>query len=271
MNRKSRQAEIDAMIAEMMNTTPQVKVHPKIKGEEEPIAPTITTDGAVVVPMWGNGTSSDGPGNDSGADDDLSSSDSDSDTGQGAPELPMDESKNNSNIFSDASPSTSTAEEIMDRFALDRKIPISHQVELGGHDKAVTCLSVEPAGNRVVSGSLDYMLKFFDFGGMDSRHNAFRSVEPDDGHPIVSIAHSFSGDRFVIGTGSCQPKVYDRDGTEIIKFVRGDMYLRDLSNTKVGLRLVLFAGLLVIYVSVGAYHGGNMCMLASYGQKHYND
>ena len=31
----------------------------------------------------------------------------------------------------------------------------------------MTCISVEPAGNRLVTGSLDYGAKLFDFGGMD--------------------------------------------------------------------------------------------------------
>jgi hypothetical protein len=55
----------------------------------------------------------------------------------------------------------------VDIFALARKVPISHQVSLAGHAKAVMCISVEPAGNRVVTGSLDYGAKLFDFGGMD--------------------------------------------------------------------------------------------------------
>jgi len=41
------------------------------------------------------------------------------------------------------------------------------QVDLGGHTKAVTCFSIEPAGNRIVTGSLDYTIRMFDFGGMD--------------------------------------------------------------------------------------------------------
>ena len=35
-----------------------------------------------------------------------------------------------------------------------------------------------------------------------------------------------------MGTGSTQPVIFDREGKEIIKFVRGDMYIRDLTNTK---------------------------------------
>jgi hypothetical protein len=56
-----------------------------------------------------------------------------------------------------------------------------------------------------------------------------------DGYPVTALSHSPSGDRFIVGTGSSQPKVYDREGVELMKFVKGDMYLRDLSNTKVRL------------------------------------
>ena len=40
-------------------------------------------------------------------------------------------------------------------------------MELGGHSKAVLCLSAAPQGNRVITGSIDYSVKIFDFGGMD--------------------------------------------------------------------------------------------------------
>jgi WD40 repeat protein len=120
----------------------------------------------------------------------------------------------------------------MDQIALERKVPISHQIDLVGHSKAAVCISVEPAGNRLVTGSLDYSLKMYDFGGMDTRHRPFCSIEAEDGHPVTSVSHSPSGDKFVVSTGSSQPRVYDRDGQEVIKFVKGDMYLRDLTNTK---------------------------------------
>lgn len=120
----------------------------------------------------------------------------------------------------------------VDSYVKKMKVPIANQIDLGGHSKAVTCFSFEPSGNRVVTGSLDYEVKLFDFGGMDSRHRSFKTMEPQEGHMVVSISHSPSGDRFLVATGSAQPIVYDRDGTEIIKFVKGDMYLKDLSNTK---------------------------------------
>ena len=125
-----------------------------------------------------------------------------------------------------------TKANIYDEFAMKNKIPISQSVDIGGHEKAVTCLSFEPSCMRFITGSLDYNLKMYDFGGMDSRHRSFKSLEVEESHPIVSISHSPSGDRFIVSAGSCQPKVYDREGEELIKFIRGDMYLRDLSNTK---------------------------------------
>lgn len=125
-----------------------------------------------------------------------------------------------------------TAEERFDDYVSKHKIPVACEVSIGGHNRAVTAVSVEPAGNRFVTGSLDYCVKLYDFGGMDSRHRAFASIEAQDGHPVMSIAHSPNGDRFLVGTASSQPTVYDRDGREIIGFCKGDMYLRDLAHTK---------------------------------------
>ena len=67
---------------------------------------------------------------------------------------------------------------------------------------------------------------------MDVRHRSFKSIEVTESHRVNSISHSPSGDRFAVATGSAQPKVFNREGELIITFVRGDMYIRDLSNTK---------------------------------------
>ena len=120
----------------------------------------------------------------------------------------------------------------IEAYAAAKKVPISHQVALTGHTKAVTCMSIEPAGARVVTGSLDYSTKLFDFGGMDSRHQCFRSVEVQDGYPVTSVAHAPGGDRYIVGTGSSQPRIYDREGKELLRFSKGDMYIRDMVNTK---------------------------------------
>ena len=49
---------------------------------------------------------------------------------------------------------------------------------------------------------------------------------------FIHGASSGAGDAFLVVTGSSQPKVYDRDGHELGEFVKGDMYIRDLRNTK---------------------------------------
>lgn len=67
---------------------------------------------------------------------------------------------------------------------------------------------------------------------MDSRHRHFKSIEVVENYPVTSVSHSPSGDKMVVSTGSSAPKVFDREGAEIITFVKGDMYIRDLSNTK---------------------------------------
>ena len=60
-------------------------------------------------------------------------------------------------------------------------LPVSHQVALAGPSKAVSCIAADPAGGRVLTGSLDYKVRLYDFGGMDKRHRPFREIEPDEG------------------------------------------------------------------------------------------
>ena len=56
-----------------------------------------------------------------------------------------------------------------------------------GHDKYVSSIALDPSGARCVTGSYDYTMKFFDFAGMNESMKAFRSVEPDEGHPIRQV------------------------------------------------------------------------------------
>jgi WD repeat-containing protein 70 len=150
-----------------------------------------------------------------------------------SPSSPSSSSSSNKDDQSAQAPQPSSNKSLnLDEYAEANKIPVSHQADLKGHSKAVMTLSVDTPGNRVVTGSLDYQTKIYDFGGMDSRFRAFTSFEPSEGHPVISVCHSPHGDRFILGTGSCQPKVFDRDGNLIITFVRGDMYIRDMTNTK---------------------------------------
>jgi WD40 repeat protein len=112
------------------------------------------------------------------------------------------------------------------------KLPISSEVVLEPHSKAVVAVALDHSGSRLLTGSHDYTVKLFDFNGMKSDCRPFRSFEPTEGHPIVALSWSPSGDAFLVVTGSPSSKVYDRDGKEQGELPRGDMYIRDMKNTK---------------------------------------
>ncbi|SCZ89214.1 BZ3500_MvSof-1268-A1-R1_Chr1-1g01034 [Microbotryum saponariae] len=133
-------------------------------------------------------------------------------------------------------------------------LPVSHEAILKDHQKAVSALSMDPAGGRIVSGSYDYDVKLWDFAGMTAAFKPFRSFEPKTGHQVrarsraqaASTTHtdlwnilqqvhdvqfSPSGANLLVATGTNQAKLYDRDGLEVAEFNKGDMYIRDLRHT----------------------------------------
>lgn len=102
----------------------------------------------------------------------------------------------------------------------------------GERRHVVTCIAVDPTGSRFVVGGNDMNLRFYNFAGMDThRTDPFKTVIVEDGHVVVDACFSNTGDRILVGTGSSQPKVLDRDGHEVIQFVRGDMYVTDPVRT----------------------------------------
>lgn len=113
-----------------------------------------------------------------------------------------------------------------------RQIPMSNEIVLKGHTKIVSALAVDHSGSRVLSGSYDYTVRMYDFQGMNSRLQSFRQLEPSEGHQVRNLSWSPTSDRFLCVTGSAQAKIYDRDGLTLGEFVKGDMYIRDLKNTK---------------------------------------
>eukprot|EP00271_Cylindrocystis_brebissonii_P004926 TRINITY_DN16869_c0_g1_i2.p1 TRINITY_DN16869_c0_g1~~TRINITY_DN16869_c0_g1_i2.p1 ORF type:complete len:815 (-),score=192.18 TRINITY_DN16869_c0_g1_i2:440-2884(-) len=112
------------------------------------------------------------------------------------------------------------------------RVPLSNEVLLKGHTRVVAALAVDPTGARVISGGYDYTIRMYDFGGMDAKLRSFRQLEPSEGHQVRAVSWSPSADLFIVITGSAQAKVYNRDGFTQGEFVRGDMYIRDLKNTK---------------------------------------
>jgi len=112
------------------------------------------------------------------------------------------------------------------------KIPFSHEVQLTSHLRMVSALALDPSGSRLLTGSGDCSVKFWDFAGMDVSLRSFRTIEPVEGNHIKSLQYSNSGDKFLVATSNCQAKIYDRDGFQKGECVKGDMYLADMGNTK---------------------------------------
>ncbi|XP_021279510.1 WD repeat-containing protein 70 [Herrania umbratica] len=127
-----------------------------------------------------------------------------------------------------AGPSSDSDEEEENRY----RIPMSNEIILKGHNKIVSALAIDHSGSRVLSGSYDYTVRMFDFQGMNSRLQSFRQLEPFEGHQVRNLSWSPTADRFLCVTGCAQAKIYDRDGLTLGEFVKGDMYIRDLKNTK---------------------------------------
>jgi WD40 repeat protein len=62
--------------------------------------------------------------------------------------------------------------------------PISHEVVLKDHDKAVSAFAIDGAGARIATASHDFDVKLWDFGGMDHRMKPFKSFEPAGNYQV---------------------------------------------------------------------------------------
>ena len=114
----------------------------------------------------------------------------------------------------------------------DERLPVSDEAKMEGHRKVVSALALEHTGSRLLTGSHDYTVRMYDFNGMKRDLRPFREITPSDGYPVHALSWSPSGDRFLVVTGGAQPKVFDRDGRELGECDKGDMYIRDMKNTK---------------------------------------
>ncbi|KAI8616061.1 WD40-repeat-containing domain protein [Chytriomyces sp. MP71] len=124
-------------------------------------------------------------------------------------------------------------EESEDEDSEEDKLPISHHIKLADHRRTVSALSLDPSGARLISGGRDCTVKMWDFNGMNEAFRPFKSInEPCGGNPIRDLQFSPSGDQFLIASGSNQAKLYDREGNSLLEYNKGDMYLRDMKNTK---------------------------------------
>ncbi|OGM50162.1 WD repeat protein, partial [Aspergillus bombycis] len=122
------------------------------------------------------------------------------------------------------------------------EFPVSHELVLKTHERAVTTLTVDPSGSRLITGSTDCTIKLHDFASMTpSTVRAFKSVDPtakkqsaaQEAHSVHYAAFNpLSPSYVMVVSATPQPRILDRDGETVTEFVKGDMYLRDLHNTK---------------------------------------
>ena len=113
------------------------------------------------------------------------------------------------------------------------QLPFTDSTDLAVMESSNTSSAVmDPTGARFAIGSTDSSLKLYDFAGFNELDpTPFRNLIVEDGYPIRSMVYSSDGSSILIGTGSAQPRVFSRDGQEIVQFVRGDVYVRDPSKT----------------------------------------
>ena len=71
----------------------------------------------------------------------------------------------------------------------------------------------------MLSGGIDYELKFWDFAGMDPSLRSFRGKKPVESHAINDLKYSSSGDKILVCGNLAQYKVLGRDGDELFESV----------------------------------------------------
>ncbi|SLM39874.1 WD40/YVTN repeat-like-containing domain [Lasallia pustulata] len=129
-----------------------------------------------------------------------------------------------------------------DDFDEDDEFPVSHELVLKTHERAITTLTLDPSGSRLITGSTDCTIKFHDFASMTpTTLRAFKSVDPTatkasanaETHPVHHVEFNpISPAQILVISATPQAKIFSRDGDVLAEFVKGDMYLRDMHNTK---------------------------------------
>lgn len=142
--------------------------------------------------------------------------------------------------------------------------PVSHELVLKTHERTITTMTVDPSGSRLITGSTDCTVKFHDFASMTpTTLRAFKSVDPTatktsantETHPVHHVEFNpISPSQVLVVTATPQAKIFNRDGEQLVEFVKGDMYLRDMRNTKGH----------ISEITTGAWHptDKNLCVTA---------
>ena len=124
----------------------------------------------------------------------------------------------------------------------EAEFPVSHELLIKTHERAVTTATLDPSGTRLITGSADCTIKLHDLSSMTpTTVRAFKSVDPtstkhsanNETHPVQqALFNPISPSQVMVTTALPQAKIFNRDGECLSTFVKGDMYLRDMHNTK---------------------------------------
>jgi WD40 repeat protein len=113
----------------------------------------------------------------------------------------------------------------------DKKFPLSRQVSLDHGSKPVSALGLDPAGARLITGCYGYEVRFWDFAGMDTNLQSFRSLTPCECHPICCVQYNHTGELILVASGNAQAVVLDRNGQTVLECPKGWQYIADMTNT----------------------------------------
>ena len=70
----------------------------------------------------------------------------------------------------------------------EKWIPASMEVNLTHGARPVSALAVDHSGARLVTGSVDYDVKLWDFAGMSASMSAFRTIRPVEWYVTLHLA-----------------------------------------------------------------------------------
>lgn len=110
-------------------------------------------------------------------------------------------------------------------------LPLTRSIQLKGHTKSVSAVAIDRSGARVATGSTDYDVKMWDFGGMSSDLRPFKSFEPAENYPVIELAFAPRTKNLLCLNAATQPRVYDYDGHELAVYKKGDVFMRDMRHT----------------------------------------
>ena len=122
---------------------------------------------------------------------------------------------------------SSSPPSVLDPFNL----PITHSLTIPASTKSTPALAVSLNHTRLATGSLDSVLRLYDFNSATAAFNPHRTLTPTEGQPVHCCLFDTAGRVLCSGSGATI-HLYDRDGRLVLETVRGDGYLLDQSNTK---------------------------------------